>query len=299
MAMGAILGQTPQVEVEGTLPEGGTTGQILTKTSDTNYDAAWTDMPEQPDPLPTGGTAGQVLTQGASGPKWADVPTEIPTGGSSGQILSRSGTTGLVWTTNHDIPTGGTTGQVLTKTSSTNYAAAWQTPSSGDVWFASMSATTAKNYWEVDLGTTYGTKGAAEFIFEKINNNWLKMRMIVNSLYVENGSTSTDYVAVFPNMYKIIQYYRSNILSHYPSGSNINYNTDVNYIINNFICDSTLSSIKAVMELNTIYNGPIIEMNGLDSAAFSFGGKIPDEIFTPKAGLWNVGGDVTLYIPIT
>ena len=47
----------------GDLPTGGTTGQILTKTSAADYAIAWEDAPQN---LPAGGTAGQVLTKTGS-----------------------------------------------------------------------------------------------------------------------------------------------------------------------------------------------------------------------------------------
>ncbi len=49
-------------------PDGGTAGQVLTKTAD---GSAWEDAPSG---LPEGGTEGQVLKRGASGPEWGDKP---------------------------------------------------------------------------------------------------------------------------------------------------------------------------------------------------------------------------------
>lgn len=43
------------------IPAGGTTGQIPAKASDADYDVAWTNAPSASNGLPTGGTAGQVL----------------------------------------------------------------------------------------------------------------------------------------------------------------------------------------------------------------------------------------------
>ena len=52
-------------------PEGGTEGQVLTKTASGQ---AWQDAP---DGLPEGGTTGQVLTKTAEGSAWADAPKEL------------------------------------------------------------------------------------------------------------------------------------------------------------------------------------------------------------------------------
>ena len=55
-----------QENVENVLPSGGTTGQVLTKTS---TGEEWSDAPSG---LPEGGTEGQVLKRGASGAEWDD-----------------------------------------------------------------------------------------------------------------------------------------------------------------------------------------------------------------------------------
>lgn len=50
------------------IPDGGTTGQVLTKTS---TGEEWSDAPSG---LPSGGTEGQMLYQGGNGPEWGDKP---------------------------------------------------------------------------------------------------------------------------------------------------------------------------------------------------------------------------------
>lgn len=50
------------------IPSGGTTGQVLTKTS---TGEEWSDAPSG---LPSGGTEGQMLYQGGNGPEWGDKP---------------------------------------------------------------------------------------------------------------------------------------------------------------------------------------------------------------------------------
>lgn len=55
-----------QENVENVLPSGGTTGQVLTKTS---TGEEWSDAPSG---LPEGGTEGQVLKRGVSGAEWDD-----------------------------------------------------------------------------------------------------------------------------------------------------------------------------------------------------------------------------------
>ncbi|TFI01625.1 hypothetical protein [Micrococcus lylae] len=48
------------------------------------------------DPLPTGGTTGQVLTKTSTGSAWQNSPTGLPSGGSTGQVLTKT-STGEAW----------------------------------------------------------------------------------------------------------------------------------------------------------------------------------------------------------
>ena len=70
---GVIVGDGIEVEADGTIstnpvPAGGTTGQVLTKTS---TGEEWSDAPSG---LPEGGTEGQMLYQGANGAEWGIPP---------------------------------------------------------------------------------------------------------------------------------------------------------------------------------------------------------------------------------
>ena len=70
---GVIVGDGIEVEADGTIstnpvPEGGTTGQVLTKTS---TGEEWSDAPSG---LPEGGTEGQILEKTSSGAAWVDAP---------------------------------------------------------------------------------------------------------------------------------------------------------------------------------------------------------------------------------
>ena len=155
---------THDAEIVGS-PAGGTTGQILAKKSDDDFDTKWEDVPNAPNGTPEGGTTGQMLVKKSGtdyDEEWADVPNGVPNGGTQGQILVKQsnadgdsawanapvglpseGTTGqalkkktntnfdVEWDDVHEVPSGGTTGQVLTKASDNNYDATWQTPSAG------------------------------------------------------------------------------------------------------------------------------------------------------------------------
>jgi len=80
-----------------TVPAGGSTGQVLKKESNTDYDTSWTTL------------------------------VGIPGGGTSGQALIKSSATNYdaAWTTIYTIPSGGTSGQALVKSSNSDYAVTW------------------------------------------------------------------------------------------------------------------------------------------------------------------------------
>ena len=70
---GVIVGDGIEVGADGTIstnpvPEGGTEGQVLTKTS---TGEEWSDAPSG---LPEGGTEGQILEKTSSGAAWVDAP---------------------------------------------------------------------------------------------------------------------------------------------------------------------------------------------------------------------------------
>lgn len=80
-------------------------------------------------PLPTGGTTGQVLAKSGNGDyevEWKSVGA-VPAGGTTGQVLAKSGDGdyAIQWTTVGTVPAYGLAGQVLAKSSSTSYATSW------------------------------------------------------------------------------------------------------------------------------------------------------------------------------
>lgn len=126
----------PGADAPAKIPPGGTTGQVLKKSSATDYAVTW----GSPDGiLPTGGTDGQVLLKnGASNyaAKWGSITGALPTGGTSGQVLKKSSNTNYACTWGDvagTLPSGGTDGQVLLKNGSTAYAAKWGTVSAAEL----------------------------------------------------------------------------------------------------------------------------------------------------------------------
>ena len=115
-------------------PAGGTTGQILAKKSDDDFDTKWEDVPNAPNGIPAGGSTGKILVKKSGtdyDTEWQTKPTGIPNGGTTGQIIKKqSGNDGDVAWENPPVglPSGGTQGQVLTKSSGTNFDVAWADP---------------------------------------------------------------------------------------------------------------------------------------------------------------------------
>lgn len=113
------------------IPSGGTNGQVLMKDGATNYAVKWGSLSGA---LPTGGTTGQVLKKSSATDyacTWGSPDGMLPTGGTAGQVLKKSSTTNYACTwgdVSGTLPSGGTTGQVLKKSSGTDYAVTWGAP---------------------------------------------------------------------------------------------------------------------------------------------------------------------------
>lgn len=147
---------TPGVGV----PAGGTTGQVLAKTSSTNYATAWVDQTGgsftgDADDIADGTT--KVMMTATERSKLSGIATGATANSADATLLNRANHTGsqaistitnlessLTVLTNRSIPSGGTTGQVLAKSSGTDYAAAWITPVQGfngatGIWIGTQS----------------------------------------------------------------------------------------------------------------------------------------------------------------
>lgn len=124
---------THDAEIVGA-PAGGTTGQLLAKKSDDDFDTEWENVPNAPNGTPAGGTTGQILAKKSGtdyDEEWITPPTGVPDGGSTGQMLvKQSNAPGdTAWQTPPTgLPAAGTTGQTLKKRSGTNFDVEWATP---------------------------------------------------------------------------------------------------------------------------------------------------------------------------
>ena len=144
---GEQSGSTYTIDGSGKLdtPDGGTDGQVLTKTAD---GTAWENVPTE---LPTGGTDGQILTKTTDGPAWEDAPSGLPDGGTEGQVLTKTSTS-AEWA---DAPEADSTTITLTTSGWTGSAA----PFSQQVSCSIVAADTAVVAVDVD---TPGTDADAD-----------------------------------------------------------------------------------------------------------------------------------------
>lgn len=188
----------------GTLPTGGSVGQVLTKSGSDDYAVTWATPARQ---IPSGGSDGQMLVKNGTTDyslKWADAAkNHIPSGGSDGQFLTKSGASdySLKWSAN-PIPTGGSDGQVLTKSGSSNYSLKWS-----DV---------AKNY--IPTGGSDGqflTKNGSSNYSLEWSSNPLPTGGSDGQVLTKNGATnySVKWATVSPTVSKLTSSYNTLTLS--------------------------------------------------------------------------------------
>ena len=205
------LNKMEQGIYDAQFPDGGSTGQILSKTND---GTGWVDAPtsaewgnitgqlsEQTDlyseleskiTLPSGGTTGQVLTKTASGQAWDDVDG-LPSGGTAGQVLTKNSSTSgdASWQDVDGLPAGGTAGQVLTKNSSTDGDASWQTsPSGGGGTWGYISGTLTD---QTDLVAALDAKANAS-----------NLATIESSTTASQAYSEGDYLVLSGQLYEVI-----------------------------------------------------------------------------------------------
>lgn len=87
----------------GLVPTDGNQGETLY--CDNGGVSHWGPAPKG---IPDGGTTGQVLTKTSTGEEWSDAPSGLPEGGTEGQILKR-GTSGAEWDDAEWLPLNGGT----------------------------------------------------------------------------------------------------------------------------------------------------------------------------------------------
>jgi hypothetical protein len=110
------------VTVAPSTPSGGTTGQVLTKNSASDYDVAWV-APQQVGGVPTGGSTGQVLTKNSNtsyDTAWVTPTTDAPipntsvTGIGAWRMIVGTDNTAI------SVPGGGTWAYILFSQKSSN-----------------------------------------------------------------------------------------------------------------------------------------------------------------------------------
>ena len=139
---GAVAGT-----VKGSVPAGGSTGQMLVKKSPTNYDTEW---------VSGSGGGGATNLDGLS-----DVVAPSP---SNGQVLKYNGTNWVPSTdatATPELPTGGTTGQVLAKKTNTTGDVEWVSSASGG---GSWGSITGSLSGQTDLWTALQAKASTTYV---------------------------------------------------------------------------------------------------------------------------------------
>ena len=211
-----LLDKANNMDSSAQVPVGGTSGQVLTKKSGTDFDAEWKTPGVA---LPTGGTAEQILTKNSAtdgDASWKDAPIALPDGGYSGQVLTKNSSTNgdASWKTpatqRNPLPVGGTTGQVLAKKSDTNYDTEWI--DTGTNSFNPSPNAGAHNaiYRGKFLGNSvteaqYAAISAGTFDDLYIGDYWtiggVKYRIAAFDYYLNSGDTNctTHHVVIVPD----------------------------------------------------------------------------------------------------
>ena len=171
----------------------GEEGQVVGFDADGNAVAQ-----EAPNGLPEGGTEGQVLTKTASGAEWGDVPSDLPDGGTNGQILTKT-SDGVAW---EDAPEGGVTsfnsrtGAITSQ--SGDYTAemvgarpsTW-TPSAADVGAVPTTRTVNGKALSDNISLTAGDVGAVP-TSRTVNNKPLSSDVTLTAADVGAGEPATS-----------------------------------------------------------------------------------------------------------
>ena len=182
------------------IPAGGTTGQVLAKSSNTSYEAEWVDPqagpqgepgpkgdtgPQGPkgDPGPEGpqGPKGDPGDPGAQGPKGdpGDPGPEGPQGpkGDPGE-QGQQGNPGV------GVPAGGTVGQVLVKSGTGDYETEWQDPQGGSGGSTKWNSKGTFSNTAVNLTTEWQSASAVKS-FNQLNQNMSALAVRIRVRNVE------------------------------------------------------------------------------------------------------------------
>ena len=175
-----VVGSPKQSETVG-IPEGGTTGQALRKTSGENYSASWQNVNE----VPTSGTTGYVLTKTTTGYSWKAVPTEVDIS----LLTNGSNTVGL-------------TSATLFAPSVTSSTSAGISIGSSSYWFKNLYA--GGNYGSVHLCQSTSNSTLSFF------GATAQSRLTLSTTSANQGytsATSSNYLNIINNIAGILKKY--------------------------------------------------------------------------------------------
>ena len=189
------------------VPTGGTVGQLLVKTTNSNYGTDWTSV------VPTGGIKGQFLAKKSNAnfdTEWGNVAsTALFNGGRAGQALVKKSDSDLDFDWTSALPAGGTTGQALIKSSNTDFETRWETlkavPAGGNINQALVKLSNSD--FDYGWGDVAGGGGDVDFIELKINMFFSGQTKGYQSLTTEDFKTISCIDGTFDNGAEVISTY--------------------------------------------------------------------------------------------
>lgn len=276
----ALLDKANDMDSSAQVPAGGTSGQVLTKKSGTNYDAEWKTPGSS---LPSGGSPAQVLTKkstAAGDAEWRDVPVQLPAGGYTGQILQKKSSTrnDAGWvdmpSSANPLPTGGSVGQALVKNSSANYDVKWATIQSGGGSSGSDDLLVVKIS---GLGTNASPFSADKTLDEVIEAYQAGKAVIAvpKDIQLHSGSSQSISLRCMPLSY--YYYYEST-----SSSTGITTKYEVAYFYSSYTVNSMgathcyVQNVYIIWRRNTPTSGSVVEAisNGISTTyTIPYGGK--------------------------
>lgn len=193
------------------------------------------------------------------------------------------------------VPAGGTAGQVLTKVDGTNYNTRWGDPSfSPRLWFDSIDQTAWRTYIDLDTDVTLIRSYAIEFVFKSLTPNYCEMTFNTHcTLENAGGSSSAIYPNAYPDVSAIVDHFKTAIEANYP-GKTIQKNT-ATMMKNRGYVSSTSSTSFLHYQQDELSSYTIFEVDGLNNGNIKWGHQKPIDL---GGALFEVGGEVTVYIPL-
>jgi hypothetical protein len=305
-------------QIAGAIPKGGTTSQVLAKSSDTDYSTAWTTLAAGPTG-PTGATGaastvtGPAGATGATGPTGAASTVTGPTGPTGAQgTQGVTGPTGAQGATGNTGPTGasgatGPTGATGTSSISTltrtnlvtnpNFEAnldGWTTPDESGTYILRTATSPQSGSWcmEVEYSADFfGTVPPNQTYTGAI---WLKSKTQNQTMGVEFyiGNNATEYYSVPITTGSWTKFTFGNL-----SAGNSSY-LSIRTYGQGGIGDARYFVDSVIVELSSTYTGDYFDGNTTDTATFDYAWTGTPNASTSTASFIKTFADVASAIPL-